>query len=294
MVPRLLRVCFILSLAFFCGFEIHLSTGIVGVTKKSRATAFFHGCICHGDSASPNVQVWISGPDSLSTGQQGLFRIFVAKNANIAAGFNVASFRGALGVADSLGTQLLRPDSPDSLELTHCFPKLSQGRDTISWLFYYKAPSLAPFVDTLYSCGNSVDTSHDPTGDFWNFGASFRVKITPPVGVNEGARVAHAFFLLQNYPNPFNPSTTIVFRLPHGDRYDVSLRVFNAGGQEVATLLDVEEEGGDHEAVFDVRAVVAGKDNRGLASGVYFYRLDARSVEGNTEFRSVCKMLLLK
>ena len=75
-----------------------------------------------------------------------------------------------------------------------------------------------------------------------------------------------AFNLSQNFPNPFNPSTTIRFGL--AERVHVRLSVFTVLGQLVSTLLNGEEEPGYHEVRFD---------GTGLASGVYYYRLQAGS-----------------
>jgi uncharacterized Ntn-hydrolase superfamily protein len=105
--------------------------------------------------------------------------------------------------------------------------------------------------------------------------------------IDEGPR---AFTLFQNYPNPFNPSTTIQFYLPA--RASVTLKIYNVLGQEVAALLKREEmDEGTQEIDFDAR---------NLASGVYLYRIEARTVtdpgEGaNSEtFLSARKMLFVK
>jgi len=71
------------------------------------------------------------------------------------------------------------------------------------------------------------------------------------------------FRLDQNHPNPFNPETTISFSLR--EAADLSLKVFNLLGREVAVLAEGRHEAGDHEVRFH-----AGN----LPSGVYFYRLE--------------------
>ena len=94
--------------------------------------------------------------------------------------------------------------------------------------------------------------------------------------VSESVTPVH-FALDQNYPNPFNPSTVIHYQLPVQSQ--VSLKVYNLLGQEVAVLVNGRKEAGRHEVVFD-------GSNR--ASGVYMYRLQAG------DFISSKKLLMVK
>ncbi len=97
------------------------------------------------------------------------------------------------------------------------------------------------------------------------------------VGVKETGEVPLTYALYQNYPNPFNPVTTIKYSIPNSER--VVLKVYNILGQEVATLIDEEQRAGVYEFRFDAS---------NLASGVYFYRLQAG------KFIDVKKMMLVK
>jgi len=76
-----------------------------------------------------------------------------------------------------------------------------------------------------------------------------------------------AYALDQNYPNPFNPSTTIQYALPTAA--NVKLTVFNVLGQEAATLVNENKPAGTYTVQFD---------GSRLASGVYFYRLEAGTI----------------
>jgi len=86
------------------------------------------------------------------------------------------------------------------------------------------------------------------------------------------------FHVAQNLPNPFNPTTTIHFDMPQAGR--VKLSVYNLRGELVQTLVDGEISAGAHSVRFD---------GRGLASGVYFYRMEAGGVYTMTR-----KMVLQK
>jgi len=83
--------------------------------------------------------------------------------------------------------------------------------------------------------------------------------------------------LEQNYPNPFNPSTTIAFALPKPS--EVTLKIFDASGREVATLVEGKLPAGRHEVVLDASP---------FSSGVYFYRLQAG------EFSRTRRLMLVK
>lgn len=98
----------------------------------------------------------------------------------------------------------------------------------------------------------------------------------PPVS-NEPSAVPGGLALSQNYPNPFRSSTTIGYEV--GASAHVTLAVYNALGQRVATLVDGAQTAGSHDVRFD---------GEGLASGVYFYRL---TVGDRTSTR---QMLLVK
>ncbi|NWF88369.1 MAG: T9SS type A sorting domain-containing protein [Ignavibacteriaceae bacterium] len=88
---------------------------------------------------------------------------------------------------------------------------------------------------------------------------------------------AYQFALDQNYPNPFNPTTTISFTLP--EKSMAKLVILNAIGEEVAVLLNEEQEAGYHKINFN---------GLNLTSGVYFYKLIAK------DFTSVKKLMLVK
>lgn len=97
------------------------------------------------------------------------------------------------------------------------------------------------------------------------------------VSVEQSQSKPKNFVLYQNYPNPFNPSTVIRYSLPVNGL--VALKMYNLLGQEVATLVNEVKQPGEYIVTWDAR---------GLASGMYFYRLRAGS------FVETKKMLLLK
>jgi hypothetical protein len=91
------------------------------------------------------------------------------------------------------------------------------------------------------------------------------------------------FLLKQNYPNPFNPSTSIEYALSSRSR--IKLQIFNILGQTVAELVGSEQNAGYQSVVW----------NANVSSGIYFYRLEATSIDDPSKrFVETKKMLLLK
>jgi hypothetical protein len=88
-------------------------------------------------------------------------------------------------------------------------------------------------------------------------------------GVVDGSSPGE-FNLAQNYPNPFNPSTVIDYTLSNAG--DVSLKVYNVLGVEVATLVKARQDAGRYTVPFS-----AIEGARSLPTGVYFYRLESGS-----------------
>jgi hypothetical protein len=99
------------------------------------------------------------------------------------------------------------------------------------------------------------------------------VEISP----GESDNTPTTFALFQNHPNPFNPVTRIRYQVPV--QTEISLKIYNVLGMEVATLADGMVNAGTHEAEWNAS---------GFPSGVYFYRLQAAN------FTEIKKLLLLK
>jgi hypothetical protein len=163
-------------------------------------------------------------------------------------------------------------------------------------------PTAPFFQEGSFYRGNSLHVNGvagaSSTGGFLAQGAAAPMHVIPtndlteaPYGYDEqdpgmeSAEQIPAMKLYQNYPNPFNPTTTINFRL--GAPSQVTIKVYNLLGQEVATLLNNEPMVDGYQAfTFDARA---------LTSGVYYYTVSGVNMEDGTEIpRSVGKMLLVK
>ena len=110
-----------------------------------------------------------------------------------------------------------------------------------------------------------------------------------PSGTNDQKNIRNDFMLYQNFPNPFNPSTTIRYQLSAPSH--VSLKVFNALGKEISTLINEFQNAGiyNYQLTTNNYQLKSGIPYRGgYSSGVYYYRLTA----GN--FSKTGKMVITK
>ncbi|MEO6694159.1 MAG: T9SS type A sorting domain-containing protein [Ignavibacteria bacterium] len=132
-------------------------------------------------------------------------------------------------------------------------------------------PNSYSFVDRNLNSGNYNYRLKqiDFNGNFEYFNLSNEVVIGVP----------SKFELSQNYPNPFNPSTIIKFNLPANA--NVSLNIYDAGGREVARVVNDRREAGYYEVTFDAAQY-------GLSSGMYFYTLKSDN------FIETMRMMLVK
>jgi hypothetical protein len=123
------------------------------------------------------------------------------------------------------------------------------------------------------------------------------IPITPADVDENCSQIPQTVDLSQNYPNPFNPSTQIRFAISldaRSEMQEVTLKVYDLLGNEVATLVNEYKPAGEYEVEFSVThesfcAVTSGISAKGgYASGIYFYQLKAG------DFVETKKMFLIK
>jgi cytochrome c1 len=101
------------------------------------------------------------------------------------------------------------------------------------------------------------------------------------------AGAPQSFSLSQNYPNPFNPSTTIQYALPYAS--NVKVIIYNITGAVIKVLINSSQEAGVHQAIMNTTS-----NGMNLSSGIYFYTIQATSLDGAHSFKQTKKMILLK
>ncbi len=160
--------------------------------------------------------------------------------------------------------------------------KMQKGsNDTIKFTYNFAEPITIRLQDGYI--GTLIDTVLTGSGTYINpnplLYELFKLTINydNATDVKEEQLTVNDYKLYQNYPNPFNPSTMISFNLKENS--DVSIKIFNAIGQQTALLINQYFSAGTHMLNFDAN---------NLPAGVYFYQIIAG------EFTQTKKMILLK
>ncbi len=213
---------------------------------------------------------------------------------------DMGAYGGPYATSWDLSTSLTKPQAPlpsspaDSARGVSTKPTLSWnmvlGSDRYRVQLSTSASFSSKLVDdsTVTDCYRQVGPLQANTTYYWRVSATnvagtssysavrtFTTGVASAVEQQDGA-IPREYALKQNYPNPFNPSTTIRFELPKSSY--VSLKVFDALGREITTLVSQELNPG----YFTIRW------NANVSSGIYFYRLQAG------QYVETKKMVLLR
>jgi len=149
----------------------------------------------------------------------------------------------------------------------------------LSPIYAYSAGGTYVVADTIFPGKgywvNSTQQGKLVFSSSGNASSKNRIRISPiaelppapPGDIGLSSGIPGAVTLNQNYPNPFNPVTLINYFIP--SRQYVSLKIFDALGREVRTLVDGIQDEGDKTVRVDASAI---------ASGIYFYKLVTREL----------------
>ncbi|MFO7445150.1 MAG: T9SS type A sorting domain-containing protein, partial [Ignavibacteriaceae bacterium] len=148
------------------------------------------------------------------------------------------------------------------------------GTNTIIVTHMNSMEEVTTFLRTEYQEGDAIiirplggtdfeEVAHITT-DTWEKMINYLPE--SPTSINDKEITPSDFVLYDNYPNPFNPVTNIQFSIPAAQH--VTLRIYNAIGQQVAMLVDEFKSAGIYRVQFDAS---------GMSSGVYFYSINAGS-----------------
>ncbi len=273
------NLCFVFSTGRFvgAGYEFRgqgiwfwsQATGFVNVVDTTKIQALFGsswtGYIRPGSGVSQTNHFPIDYPTIGVTPNGDLHCVFtVARSDTSAGGFNyytVAYTKSTNGGANWTNPALLETNATMDFR----YPSIAEFNPNNN------------FVDVVYQQdpqpGSSAFTDNAPIS---RAQLLHRRLSTLSAGDNR-AKVAEVYRLEQNYPNPFNPTTNISYVLPKAE--NVSLKIYDVLGREVATLVNEVKAAGAYTVPFNAS---------NLSSGVYFYKLQAGS------FVQTKKMMLVK
>ncbi|MDD2889673.1 MAG: C10 family peptidase [bacterium] len=183
----------------------------------------------------------------------------------------IVSYGGGSSIHDTLQTMTVRNDGGGDLNVTNITKSQSWITSVSPTSFTVPAGSSQNVTVIVNKTGlsngthlgNLTITSDDPDESSYVEPVKF---VVVHLGVEENQNFS--FNLSQNYPNPANSETQIEYALPNATK--VTLKIYDATGRPVRTLLQEEQAAGKYKAFWN------GKDDKGnkLGNGIYFYRLE--------------------
>ena len=145
--------------------------------------------------------------------------------------------------------------------------RLYLGSDVGAFVSFNGGTSWQPIADGL-PVVSVYDIKIHPVENYLAIGthgrSMYKVDLAQLVNVDPVMNKVAGFNLSQNYPNPFNPSTKIKFTIPGSGVSFVQLKVYDALGNEIKSLINEDKSSGTYSVTFNAA---------GLSSGVYYYSL---------------------
>jgi hypothetical protein len=161
-------------------------------------------------------------------------------------------------------------------------------RDTTSNFIIDSTKLVSKQKDTLLVQALSLNSKHlyfkltavDKQGNISQPSEELTINIS---SISNSPQIINEYKLYQNYPNPFNPSTIISYRLK--EQGYVKLMVYDIKGSLIKVLVNETKESGYYETELNAK---------GLASGIYLYRLEVIGKGNLPIFTDMKKTILLK
>jgi len=136
----------------------------------------------------------------------------------------------------------------------------------------------------LTSSGGLTSFGVDENSElYWTSSNGNIYRFTPTVTSVEKSTIPSEYSIQQNYPNPFNPSTIIKYNLP--EESEISIKIYDSLGKEVDSITTGIQQKGSYQKTWTAE---------GLASGVYYAKMNAKSLISGKVYSNVIKMLYMK
>ncbi len=147
--------------------------------------------------------------------------------------------------------------------------KQSNGENLPAWLRF--TPSTRTFSGTPLNAENLTVRVTVTDKENMSVYDEFQITVTNTTDIEDKqSLIPEESMLYQNYPNPFNPSTVISYQLLVSS--NVNLKIYDALGREIKTLVNSFQSAGEHSVTWDA----TNNSNNPVCSGVYFYKMETK------------------